>query len=87
MARQNPILVFATLIFVLLSIAGFLWMNKLIAVNSFEFFSQLDYGSASGVATACACALLFVYLLYMINYPEGELAKDAASSFKGSKAQ
>lgn len=87
MAKTHPVLLIATAIFVFLSVWGFLWANKLIAVNIFSFLSDLDYTTVSGVATAAGCASLFAGFMYMINFPEGELARDASSSFKAKKAE
>ena len=83
----HPALVIATGIFVLLSVVGFFWANKLIAQNSVAFLAALDYSSIWGFATASGCVALFAYFLYMINYPEGELARDAAASFKEKKVE
>ncbi len=73
-------------VFVVLSVWGFYWMNKTIVVNSYAFLSELDLTSLSGAAIAASCAALFVYILYMINYPEGQLARDAASAFRPPQA-
>ena len=69
-------------VFVVLSVWGFVWMNKTIVENSYAFLRELDLTSLSGAGIAASCAALFVYVMYMINYPEGQLARDAASSFK-----
>ena len=83
----NPALVIATGIFVLLSVIGFFWMNKLIAQNSYSYLASLDYSNTWNIATASGCVALFAYIVYMINYPEGELARDAAATFKEKKAE
>ena len=84
---KHPAVVIGTGIFVVLSIAGFCWMNKLIAVNSFEFLTALDYSDYTQVAIAGGCAALFAGFIYMINFPEGELARDAAASFKEKESK
>ena len=77
------IIVVATGIFVLLSVVGFIWANKLILENSFVYLSQLDVSSMSGAVTAAVSAAVVLTLLYFINYPEGQLARDvAAEQFK-----
>lgn len=83
----NLALVIATGIFVLLSVIGFFWMNKLIAQNSYSYLASLDYSNMWNIATASGCVALFAYIVYMINYPEGELARDAAATFKEKKAE
>lgn len=88
--KTPPIVVAITGIFVLLSIYGFYWMNKQMVTNSYQFLADLDYSTLSGKAIAASCAALFMYFLYMINYPEGQLARDAASAFRnpdGSKKE
>ena len=73
-------------VFVVLSIWGFFWMNKVIVMNSGSYLSELSpFGSAMDAGIAAVCASLFVYIMYMINYPEGQLAKDAAASFVAKK--
>jgi len=76
----NLALVIATGIFVLLSVIGFFWMNKLIAQNSYSYLASLDYSNMWNIATASGCVALFAYIVYMINFPEGELARDAAAT-------
>jgi|EP00900_Chrysochromulina_parva_P024174 hypothetical protein len=83
----NLALVIATGIFVLLSVIGFFWMNKLIAQNSYSYLASLDYSNMWNIATASGCVALFAYIVYMINFPEGELARDAAATFKEKKAE
>jgi len=64
-------------VFMLLSVIGFLWMLKLMGVHSFEYLTDLDYSNSTNVAIGGGCAALFMYFLYMINFPEGQLARDA----------
>ena len=72
-------------IFVLLALWGFGWMNYTIVASSAAFFKELDTTSTSGAAIAVGSAALMAYVLYMINYPEGQLARDAAADFKEAK--
>ena len=70
---------------VVLSVVGFAWMNKIIAQNSVNYFSQLDLSSMTGAATAAGAATLVAVVLYYINYPEGQLARDASAGFAPPK--
>ena len=83
---NHPGVVGVTGVFVVLSICGFFWMNKVIVMNSVSYLSELNpFGSTMDAGTTAVCAGLFFYILYIINYPEGQLAKDAAASFVAKK--
>ena len=75
-------LVIATGVFVVGSVVGFAWVNKVILERSFGFLAELDLATFSGLATAAGCAALLAAFLYYVNYPEGERAADAAKAFK-----
>ena len=79
--KDPPILVVIVGVFVVVSIIGFIWMNKLIVKNSFSFLSGLDLATVSGGATAAGFAAFVLIALYYINYPEGQLARDASAGF------
>ena len=76
-SNKHPVLVAATLIVAALSIAGFVYMNSVIAWRSVAFVLALDVSSVSGLATGAGVLALLAYALYMINYPEGQTVSDA----------
>lgn len=78
MARKDPLaLVIFGGVFVVLSVIGFVWANKLMAASSWEYLSSLDLKTIEGGATLGGCVVLAAIALYYINYPEGQLAKEA----------
>ena len=84
--KPNVIFMSVVGIFTMVSVVAFFWMNSVIVRNSYEYLAHLDYSNTSGKATLGACAALFVYAMYMINYPEGQLASEAASKFKAKSS-
>lgn len=85
-SNKHPVLVAATLIVAALSIAGFVYMNSVIAWRSVVFVLGLDVSSVSGLATGAGVLALLAYALYMINYPEGQSVSDAVGQ-RGRKAK
>ena len=77
-SNKHPVLVAVTLIVAVLSIAGFVYINSVIASRSVAFVLELD-ASWSGLATGAGVLALLAYFLYFINYPEGQSVSDAVS--------
>ena len=63
----------------MLSIAGFVYINSVIASRSVAFLLALDLASWSGLATGAGVLALLAYFTYIINYPEGQSVSDAVS--------
>lgn len=83
--KDPPALVVAVGIFILLSVYGFFWSLWKMGFHSYEFFTELDVRSPTGMAWVISTAVFVGYFYYYCFFPEGQLARDAVAQRGGGR--